>query len=270
MELYTARGNESTDKISDEFLFVNNFGYIKNVDVDMHVLRKNGRLDYQIIYIEEGYGFFVLNNEYIKVESGNIVIIPPKVKNDYRYTSESKTDCYWIHFSGVGAENLIEKLRLTGPVLNTGNFYEFKDIFTKMSKASAGSDFITDSFLASSLYMLLSLISQKIYLNASPIHKVLSEMQNTKISEYKNETFAKKCNLSEYHFIREFKKLTGRTPHKYMSEITVSKAIDLLLKTNMNISETAYFLGFEDSLYFSRFFKKEIGVSPKQYVKNMK
>ena len=266
MELYNAKGTKSTDKISTEFIYVNNFGYIKNIDVEIHLYRENGRMDYQMIYIDKGYGFFMFNNEFVKAESGNIIIIPPGVKNDYYYTADSDTTCYWIHFTGSGVEKLLYELNLQKNIFKTGVFYEFKDIFDKMLKACTNDDRFANSFLSSSLYMLLSLLANKIYVPESPIHKILDEMKSLKISEYKNKDFAKKCNLSEYHFIREFKKITGKTPHKYMAEITVSKAIELLTTTNMNVSETAYFLGFEDSLYFSRFFKKETGISPKEYV----
>ncbi len=270
MEIYTARGTESSDRVSDEFLCVNNFGYIKNIDIDMHPYRENGRMDYQILYIDKGYGFFMFNGEYIRVDSGNVVIIPPHIKNDYFYTKDSSTICYWIHFTGSGVEELLKNLRLSGYIFKTGKFYEFRETFEKMTKACTGSDYTTESFLASCLYMILSLCGKKLYVPDSPIYKILEEMRNSKISEYKNADFAVKCGLSEYHFIREFKKVIGKTPHKYMVEITVSKAIELFSTTNMNISETAYFLGFEDSLYFSRFFKKETGVSPKEYVKNIK
>ena len=45
----------------------------------------------------------------------------------------------------------------------------------------------------------------------------------------------------------------------------VEKAKELLQTTNMRVYEVALFVGFEDAAYFSRFFKRYTGVSPKKF-----
>ena len=92
-------------------------------------------------------------------------------------------------------------------------------------------------------------------------------MQNSTINTINNAELAQICEMSEYHFIRAFKKNTGKTPHQYMVKLTVDKAIDLFSTTTMSISEVAFSLGFADPLYFSRLFKKNTGLSPKNYIK---
>ena len=76
--------------------------------------------------------------------------------------------------------------------------------------------------------------------------------------------------MSEYHFIRKFKQITGLTPHRYKEQLIVQRAIVLLNEANLNISQVAQSLGFENPLYFSRMFKKATGYSPKKYNKNLK
>ena len=44
---------ESTDAVSDKYISINNFGYYEDLD-DMHICRKQGRLDYQLIYVKSG------------------------------------------------------------------------------------------------------------------------------------------------------------------------------------------------------------------------
>ena len=270
MECYYGRGTLSTDKTSDEFIHVNNFGFNKCINENFCVKRKDGRVDYQIMYIDKGYGHILLNGEFIKAESGSVIILPPFEKNHYEFPAKSLSDYYWIHFTGVGVPQLLEKLQLQGGIFNVGDFYEFRDSIVSMSKVAAIEDFTTDSYLSSCIYMLLSQLSKRIYVPKNPLHKVLTYMQNNNINSLSNNDCAQMCGLSEYHFIRTFKSITGTTPHRYMAKITVNKAIELMTDTNLNISEIARMLGFEDSLYFSRFFKKEIGCSPKNYMKENK
>ena len=265
MECFYGRGSINTDKTSDEYISVNNFGYYKNIDQGFSVKREKGRLDYQIIYIDKGYGYFWLNDNFVKVTAGNFVILFPGEKNHYEFTSDSLTDYYWIHFTGRGVAEILNKLKLEDNVFEVGDFFEFKEAISAMSKSCVGEDFTTESYLSSCIYTLLAKTSRKIYIQDTPIRKILVKMQSESIKTFNNSTYAKMCGLSDYHFIRVFKKITGRTPHQYMAKITVNKAIDLLSTTNLNVSETARLLGFDDSLYFSRFFKKETGLSPKKY-----
>ena len=95
-------------------------------------------------------------------------------------------------------------------------------------------------------------------------------MQLDSDNKLSNKDYAKMCGVSEFHFIRKFKNETGFTPLQYKTKLIVNKAINLFETTNLNISEISQVLGFEDSLYFSRVFKKEMGIAPREYMKNRK
>ena len=263
MECFYGKGSVSTDKTSSEYISVNNFGYTKDINQDLCLIRNSGRLDYQIIYIDKGYGCFLIDNNLVKMESGNIILLRPGEKNHYKFYADSHTDYYWIHFAGFGVSELLTKLKLTKSVFEVGPFCEYINSIESMSKAVASEDFTTEAFLSSCIYMLLTQISKRINVPKTPINKVLVRMQNENLNTLTNSDYAKICGLSEYHFLRTFKKTTGLTPHRYMVKITIDKAIELLTDTNLNISEIANLLGFEDSLYFSRLVKKETGCSPK-------
>jgi AraC-like DNA-binding protein len=74
--------------------------------------------------------------------------------------------------------------------------------------------------------------------------------------------------MSKYHFIKVFKQAMGATPQAYMNLLLIDKAKLLLKNTALPISEIARELGVDDSLYFSRLFKKHCGVSPARYRAN--
>ena len=64
-----------------------------------------------------------------------------------------------------------------------------------------------------------------------------------------------------------FKKVTGFSPIDYLLQVRLSKAAELLLKTELPVSEIAQKCGFHDSNYFSRQFRKRYAAAPKNYRK---
>lgn len=75
--------------------------------------------------------------------------------------------------------------------------------------------------------------------------------------------------MSPQHFCRLFKKLTGRRPMDYINLLRVNKAATLLNDQKLNISEIAAEVGFNDTNYFSRVFKKYQAMSPTQFQKKI-
>ena len=69
-------------------------------------------------------------------------------------------------------------------------------------------------------------------------------------------------HLSHTQLYRKLKALTGKTPSQFLRSIRLKKARELLNSSDLNISEIAYEVGFNDPNYFSRVFKKEYGQAP--------
>ena len=62
----------------------------------------------------------------------------------------------------------------------------------------------------------------------------------------------------------------GSTPAKHIKKVRLETACELITDDNMRISEIAYRVGICDYNYFSKIFKKEYGVSPTEYKKQIK
>lgn len=81
------------------------------------------------------------------------------------------------------------------------------------------------------------------------------------------EILAKSVHLSQSQLYRKLKALTNDSPNYFIRKIRLRKALELLKKTDMNVSEVAYEVGFNDPNYFSRVFHKEFGKSPSVFNK---
>lgn len=78
------------------------------------------------------------------------------------------------------------------------------------------------------------------------------------------------CNfiyLSPYHFKRIFKEHTGRTPHRYLMDIRLEKAKELLVKSRRTIEDIARQCGFVNAGHFAVAFKRDTKLSPSEYRK---
>lgn len=80
-----------------------------------------------------------------------------------------------------------------------------------------------------------------------------------------NADLAAACGLSEDHFIRRFRVLVGQTPAQYVLERRISAAAQRLLAGGEPIEDIAAACGFPDRFYFTRMFRRRIGVPPAAY-----
>ena len=77
------------------------------------------------------------------------------------------------------------------------------------------------------------------------------------------EFYISKSNLSH-----TFKKEVGLSPMQYIMQRKIGEAQSLLVETSKAIQDIEYKLGFSDSAYFSKMFKKYVGVTPNEYRKH--
>lgn len=88
--------------------------------------------------------------------------------------------------------------------------------------------------------------------------------------EFSIEDFSAKLNLRRTSFFRKVKGVTGYTPNEYMRIFRLKKAMEFLKEGSHNVSEVSFMVGINDSLYFSRCFKKQFGVAPSTLLRGSK
>lgn len=95
-----------------------------------------------------------------------------------------------------------------------------------------------------------------------------------RVKEYLNDNYAKNISLEElarianfspFYLNRTFRKQVGIPPHKYQTQIRIARAKTLL--NHLSISQVAIKTGFSSQSHFGFYFKKIMGVTPTQYVK---
>ena len=65
---------------------------------------------------------------------------------------------------------------------------------------------------------------------------------------------------------QKIKGVAGVSPNEFIRSYRLRQAAKMINDTNLTLSEIAYKVGFNDSLYFSKCFKKQFGVAPSKYL----
>ncbi|MGE6664588.1 AraC family transcriptional regulator [Paenibacillus xylanexedens] len=84
------------------------------------------------------------------------------------------------------------------------------------------------------------------------------------------ESLAELWNYSIQYLSKQFKLRTGRSPIEYVIQARMAKAKELMIRTDATAQEIASSVGYSDVFYFTRLFKKQVGMTPGQYKKKMK
>lgn len=241
--------------------------------------RPRGRLDYQILYIAAGKGHFYFDGAEEIVPAGNMVIYRPREEQRYYYYGKDQTEVYWVHFTGRNVKNILRKHGITDDmrVIHTGTSLEYKRLFTAMIQELKLCREDYEEMLVNYLQELLIMIHRLIL--SKPKGKSLFLMNEMDAAvQYFHENYNRSISIEAYAadhsmsvswFIRNFKEYTGETPARYILSLRISNARTLLENTSCSVSEISDIVGYDNPLYFSRIFKKQCGMSPSDFRKQL-
>ena len=102
------------------------------------------------------------------------------------------------------------------------------------------------------------------------IEDVYSYIDNNMDKTFSLDDMAVSLGISKVHLNRKIKALTSLTPAKLVQKHKFIKSKLLIEKGETSVTEIAYSCGFSDPIYFSKCFKQEFGMTPTEYMKNVK
>jgi DNA-binding response OmpR family regulator len=96
------------------------------------------------------------------------------------------------------------------------------------------------------------------------INQVIEE--NLDNSDFNIDSIADNLGISRSAFFKKLKSLTGLAPVDMIKEVRLNKSIELLQNTDMTVSEVAFAVGFKESGYYGKCFRKKYGQTPTEYM----
>lgn len=98
------------------------------------------------------------------------------------------------------------------------------------------------------------------------IRRTIIKIHRDGVCLHTTAELAAECNMTEDHFRKAFISFTGKSPFRYLKEENMKYA-KMLLCEGKSVQETSEILGYADPFSFSKSFKKELGLSPVQFIK---
>jgi AraC-like DNA-binding protein len=262
-----------------KILFVTDIGYFPNAKYHYRE-RSNGCDSYILIFCVNGEGWVrVGDTELREVRKYDLVVLPPHISHSYGASDTNPWSIYWIHFRGDLACHYFELLPLSDHMLQVSGsdavrlIELFNPCYELLSEKSYS---LSHCLFANQLLQhMLGILSLQISFSGDKMSNEYVEQSiqymrqhigaNLKLSQLSDQ-----ANLSKSHYLALFKRVTGTSPLHYFMKLKIQQACTYLDLTEWSIKEISAKLGFQDSLYFSRVFRKVMGQSPSDYRKKIK
>lgn len=256
---------------SDEYpLIVNNTG---NFTAKRPFSTDNvgGREDYYLLYLVKGELRVRLDEKIWHAHSGDVVLFPPKYRYRYDYDGVDPLEYFFVHFTGSYVEQLLRDCGFSPLpyVSHTAPNHVISETFHKLFEHTQKPDFLQKQRLACALEEILLTVAQSTReAQERSLEISLRMIHNSYHTDLSIPALAKAENLSHSRYIEVFRKQTGLSPTAYVIRLRMQVACDLLESTNLSIVQISRMVSYDDAHFFSKLFKKHVGISPSQYRKD--
>ncbi len=233
--------------------------------------RKEGIEEVILIYCVSGKGFIEVEDQISEISEKSAFCIPSNKKHRYYASEENAWSIFWVHFKGEAIEYFpVEELKVLEIASENSNsriMYFFELLFQVLERNYTIGNFIY-------LSQVLSLMLSELYFKEKGKDQNIQNAHLTKIIHfmYRNlhqrmtlEEIAAEAQLSKSYVNYIFNEYAQKSPIDFLIHIKMQEACKLLKSIDSRVSEVAVCVGYDDPYYFSRIFKKVIGVSPRDY-----
>jgi AraC-like DNA-binding protein len=260
-------------------------------------LRQRCLLDFLLVYIQEGSGRFEIDGTEYEARTNDLFWIPPDTLHEMQGFPPSMV-CTYAHFDLIyrpsvshwefsipGGMTELEELRelMHPPVpaplsglkgkLGVTNASRVGDVLHTISAEAARSTPYAQLRMSAAILDIVGMILEGLYLQPSDAvarHRIGLEKAGEYLRENCNQhiymdELAEKMGVSNCYFRRLFKQNFGVSPHEYLLNARLTRAKDLMIHTDMTLSEIALEVGFSSVHSLSRAFRQGEKMTPSQF-----
>ena len=233
----------------------------------------SGRKDFYIMMIQKGELEIPMDEKKITAGPGSVIIFPPNYPYSYSYPGGEPLEYLWVHFTGSYATSLLEECGFSHlPFFATAKSdRRVSDKFSKLFEAFEAKRRLQRQELACILEQIILSVSNNIFSadDSGTLEKSIRYIRSSYNKKLSVPELAAMENLSNSRYIALFNEYMGMPPSSYIIGLRISAACELLRNTDMSIKQIGILVGYSDPHFFSKLFKKHVGMSPKDYKQNI-
>ena len=227
-----------------------------------------GRPHHTFTLILQGEMEIALNNRITTIGPGKLVCAPAGT----RFQRRGKGATWWLYFEFRNTERWAP-LKEVGPYIRRYEhapllFMHLRTILDAQNKGDSISSTLAHcsaTFLADLLTneMNVSVSGQTVHLR--DLERLMNEIARNPEKPWRINEMASRTSLSKSHLSALFKAHYGLSPIEAVIKQRMLRAIHLLVREHVSVKQTAFTVGYQSPLSFTRLFTKRVGMSPKQY-----
>lgn len=221
---------------------------------------------------ESGYGAVTINGKEYPIGPGDCYALLPGDSVTHFTAAENPRRGIWCAVDGLALGRYLKAAGITSekPFADKSafpDFYKWMKLLYSLNEQTGSGVALTQT---ACIYGILGAILQtrRPLIDDDPVAKAIGIMETNYPESISVSDLARDVGLARAYFTTLFTEQTGLPPHQYLTRLRIRKACSLLThEASRPVAEIADLVGM-DPRNFSRFFKREMGVSPLVYRKN--
>ena len=245
-----------------------------------HSFGPAARNHYLFHYILSGTGTLMADDskgvtQTYSIKSMQGFMIFPNQITTYVADKQLPWEYVWLEFDGLRVKSLLDTigLSLDKPVYHARNKSLREDMANEMLYISRHKD-ESPFHLIGHLYLFLDYLLRSAAdeqlehgskLREFYIHEALTYIEHNFQNEITIEDIAGVCGLNSAYFGKIFKEALGKPPQEFLLNYRMLKAAELLKLPSLSIGDVGLAVGYANQMHFSRAFKNNYGISPREW-----
>ena len=225
----------------------------------------------RLYFILEGEGLARIGEKTLRLRAGSIYLIPAEM--DFSYSCEAHMEQLFFHVN-VNGQNGMDYFRDCRRLLEREGNPERIGLIRRLYRSEGAADAFR---LKGMIWEELAAFAQEGEL-PEPSEQNYSELvsrffflaRNPVSAASQIRGLAEALHVSESTLSKRFRRETGIAPGAYLNRLVLDRACRLLLSGEMSIAEVAERLGFSDQFYFTKYFRRQMSMTPSAYRKLMR
>ena len=226
-------------------------------------------------FITRGRGTLKLQGKKTELNPGTVFYYGPGIYHEIYSDKNDSLEKYFVNIKGEKAAYFLEvELALSGRVFHTSTPNAILQTYEELIQYGLIQSPWTEKLCSSLAETLIYKIASSAIKHGDSRTEAFATFKRCKNSiavnygKYRSlEAAAEDCSINPAYLCRLFKKFDHQSPYQYILRLQMNYAADRLLDDKLQIQEIAFDMGFENPQHFSRTFKKVIGFSPTELIK---